>query len=579
MKKISILMLVVIMAAILFRLSALGWGLPSRYSNDETSYIETSLRMGAGKFEPEQLVHGTLFPEILFLVYGVYFLAGLAGGIFTSPDSFMLAYLEGAAAFTILARLVVIAFSIGSLYLTYRIGKKLFSKTTGIVACFLLSFSTVHYMMSVIALADMVAVFFMLLSFYFLSQYYTSTDDARYGKSFYIAAFIAGLAMAAKLLVFPVIICLIAACVFRERKLSPALLKRMFLGLFLAFLGFFIAEPYPLFNAGKFLLLFDRLEINYMNPVKTVSPFFLYIFRWLPDSIGVPASISFLAGAIYFGITRRLKGIVLVIIFPLVHFTIFQVLKATSFAYHLLPVLPFALLVTGAVFDSITLKLKKLRPIALIALSIICVFNPAMDSFRYRAVIASTDTRKLAGAWIEENVRSDTSIILEGALGNDLVLVPKLNENKISLEDSRARVIAHGGTGKFQTLLMDSPNYKNKKRYHLYKVSQHFKESDVLNSVADYLVTSGFFDLDAGELDGSRGAGYYNERENVRKAIDERFILVKKFVPYPEFKIFYPLFFTDDYNTLRSISLLKDLERVNPGPEIGIYKRISGSKK
>ena len=169
----------------------------------------------------------------------------------------MLAYLRDPSFFSVIARLVVIIFSLGTLHLTYLIAKKLFNGKTGIFAALFLSFSTVHYMMSTTGLADMVAAFFLLLSFYSLLKYYFRSNALKGMKYFYLSAFFLGLAMAAKLTVVPGIFCFSIIYFLKEKKWNMAIIKRLFLGFLFILLGFFIAEPYTFFNPGKFFLIFD----------------------------------------------------------------------------------------------------------------------------------------------------------------------------------------------------------------------------------------------------------------------------------------------------------------------------------
>lgn len=575
LSKINVALFLIIAIACIFRLLALNWGLPFRYNDDETNYIEVALRIGIGKFKPEQLVHGTLFPDILFIVYALYFLAGKIMGFFPSLDSFMLAYLRNPSAFSILARLTVIFFSIGSLYLTYLMGKKLFNKKVGALASLFLSFSTVHYMMSTTGLADMVAAFFLLLSFYLLLEYYFCSNTRKSLRYFYLSGFILGLSMAAKLLTAPGIICYLAIFFFKEKKHLKFFRKKIFLGLFFIILGFFLAEPYAFLNPGELFLSFKTIEQSNIGFVKVTPPVFSYLFGWLPNSLGKISIVVFFTSLIYF-LFRRTKNIMWILIFPLFHFLCFQMLSATGFAFYLLPSIPFICLTISTFLYKTSQSLKKWRSVFLFALSFLCIFNPALDSLRYYSVITNKDTRSEAKEWIEKDIQSGKSIMLEGAVSNnELVMAPKLNENLESLEDSLKWTIAHGGSGRFQQLLVKNYNDNNKTTYRLYKISHHFKESDVLNTRADYLVTCGFYDLDLGELEGYRNEQYYPERKKVWRAIGKRFILIKKFEPFPKFRFFYPLFTTADFRVLRGINIFKDWPNISPGPEIKIYKRIS----
>jgi len=572
MRNAKLILLLILLAACIFRLFALGWGLPFRHNDDETNYIETALRIGAGKFMPEQIAHGALFQHILFVIYGLYFLIGKLAGIFTSTEAFLLSYLRDPSTLTILARMVVFVFSIATLYLTYLIGKRLFSEKAGLLACLLLSFSTMHYMMSTTGLADMVAAFFLLLSFYILLKYYFHDFNTGYLKHFYLSGFILGLAAAAKLLTAPGIVAYLAIYYFKEKGHSPILSRKLFLGLFFVFLGFFIAEPYPFFDIGKLWWVISSVKSNYMGTAKVTSPATGYLLEWLPNSLGKVSVFMFFASCVYF-VFRRKKAVLFIMLFPIFHFLSYYLLGATGLAYHTLPGLAFIALAISAFLCDINLNGRKWSNLITTVLIGLCIFNPALDSLRYYKLITARDTRSIAKEWIEENINTDKTIILEGALGNELVLAPKLNENMESLKDSLKWVKEHGGSGRFQKILIKNYSGEEQKNYRLYKVTQYLKPEDALTTEADYLITSGFFDLGVGEFEGHRTKEYYNRRQELWRVIKKKFILVKKFEPFPRFSVFYPLFFTDDFNALREINIFTIPSKISPGPELRIYER------
>ncbi len=571
--KISIVLSLIILVAVAFRFLALSWGLPIRYNDDETNYIEMALRIGIGKFEPEHFGHGTLFPDILFFVYALYFLVGKAVGIFTSLDAFMLAYLRDPSVFAISARLVVNIFAVGTLYLTYLMGKELFNRKVGVLASLFLSFSTVHYMMSTTGLADMPAAFLLLLSSYLVLKYYFSNEANASLKYFCFSGFVLGLAIAAKMLTAPGIILYLFVYFYKEKRLFKILNRNLFIGLFFVILGFFVAEPYPFINPGKFLNSLVSIKAHYVDISKSTAPAFAYFFEWIPNALGGISALVFFASVFYF-LHKRAKNAMLTLVFPLAHFLPFLI--GTGFPYYLLPSLPFICLVISAFLYEITLKLKRCRVVFLYTFTFICILNPALDSLRYYLVITSKDTRIKAKEWVEENIEGGKSIILEGALGNDLVLVPKLDENLESLKDSLKWTIAHGGSGRFQKLLIK--NYDDsRKTYRLYKVSQYFEEEDILDTNADYLITCGFFDLSLGHLEGYRDKKYcqdYQGRRRVLTAIENKFLLIKEIEPFPKFRFFYPLFSTVDYRALRKIDVFRDRPKIAPGPKIRIYERM-----
>ncbi|MEK6963378.1 MAG: glycosyltransferase family 39 protein [Nanoarchaeota archaeon] len=86
--------------------------------------------------------------------------------------------------FPLFARVFVVFFSMGSLLLTYRIGKQLFNWQTGLIACALLAASNTYLFVGSQVLSDVPSIFLSLLGVYLLLQEYDFLSGLCIGFAF-----------------------------------------------------------------------------------------------------------------------------------------------------------------------------------------------------------------------------------------------------------------------------------------------------------------------------------------------------------------------------------------------------------
>ena len=165
---------------------------------------------------------------------------------------------------------------------------------------------------------------------------------------------------------------------------------------------------------------------------------------------------------------------------------------------------------------------REIRGKNTIVVLFLLILSFSLASFRYCHMLSLPDTRAISRVWIEKNIPQDKSLSIEGALGNDIVLGPRVNENSISALNSYFWVKENGGTGLFYWTL----HRNSSGGYFVYKQGQD----------ADYYISNGLHDKDM--------TGYE---------------LIKTFSPASKFHFYYPLLF-HGYG--------------NPGPEIKVWKRL-----
>ena len=581
----KILIILIVFLSFIFRIWYIDWGLPNLYNHDEINHIEQALQVGSGKLEPDGLQHGTFITYLLFLEYGLLYILGKITGKYLSINDFVLSYATEPTIFYLIGRVTIVLLSVGSIYLTYLIGKKLFNERIGIISALFIAFSPTHFIHSTFVKDDIPAAFLCALFFYFISLYILHDNSSLKKKDrlYYTSGFILGLAIAAKLTAIPGIITFCLAFILKETNKMKGY-KRYFIslwdirflkGMFFIFIGFFIADPFAVINYKKFIYGLFRLENEYAGMVTTIKfPQFFYFTNHLPNMIGIPLTIFLLISVIYF-VFKPSNKLILLLSFPVSYYLISN--NALGLAFHILTALPFIVVIISVFLDEIYSKINNkwnmtISTTIMLFLTVLLVMPEALNTFRYIYVLGSEDTRTSSKRWIEDNISSDKSILIEGAAKNMIYMSPQLKGNLDTLRDDFDYVTSHGGNGKIQKLLINNFD-NNDETYRLSKASRTLRPEDIDKFNPDYIITSGFLDLHVGELEYYRNESYYMQRKAAYSEIHKNYELIKRFEPFPYFREYFPIFTSKDYQELKKIKLFGQQKKIIPGPEIKIFKR------
>lgn len=243
-RAVTIALALVLLLAAALRVWGLLHDLPFSYYGDELHFMKRAMAMGTGDLNPHWFHKPAFLMYVLAFFYGLYFIAGMLASRFGSTAELGAAFLFEPAPFLVIGRLVVAAFGVATVYVVYRIGRRVFGTPwAGIAAALVAAVLAPMVASSVTIKSDVPCGFLMALSVYV----YLGTRETSRWRPLVIASFLAGLAMGTHY--YGVV--LVPAYVAMEllRGFPPgvrwvsALSRAALVGvLFLA--GFFIASPY-----------------------------------------------------------------------------------------------------------------------------------------------------------------------------------------------------------------------------------------------------------------------------------------------------------------------------------------------
>lgn len=121
-----VLALVLLLAAAL-RLWAMRHDLPFSYFGDELHFMRRAMAVGTGDLNPHWFHKPAFLMYLLAFCYGLYFLLGRITGAFHSTAEFGAHFLFNPTPFLVIGRLLVAACGVATVYVVYRIGRKVFA--------------------------------------------------------------------------------------------------------------------------------------------------------------------------------------------------------------------------------------------------------------------------------------------------------------------------------------------------------------------------------------------------------------------------------------------------------------------
>lgn len=572
-KKETVLLLTVLAISLVMRILPVASDLPYCSSLDERSYIETALRFGTGTLTLPSFFHGGLYQLILFLEYAAYFVLGRALGAFSSSTDFFLAYIKDPSLFFLLARVTVALCGAGVVWLSYAIASTTYQRRVGLLAAVFTAFSLLTFQMSFLALADMPAVFLLLLAIYLAVL---SVQQPGERRLYCAAAALVGLATAAKYhAAFGIIPLAVAAFIknWSRQDRIGRIVQLGVLGFVFVAAGFCIGLPQFVVDPSRFYEdVFHGIGSQYAgyNPDRDAWRFLFA--HHLRNGLGIPLEVASLLG-LAFALYKRSKWDFMLLSFPASFYLLFM--HSVGFAYHLLPAVPFMLILAARFLDAIVEKGLRGESLgASVLLASVVVAPSLLDSLRLVQVMRSPSTKTAAKTWIEAHIPDGSTLMAEGYMFTDPIFGPPLVESRSSLDRDRAFVKEKKGAGRIPELRLSHYEwlYGGARAFDILKL--RFLDSEaVATSRSPFLIMTTEGDRPVGkELERMFLPRDFGEkRAAVRENIRRSYAVVATFAPAVEFTNLFPHLMDEDYRLIRDWPLFSSSR--SRGPTITVWER------
>ncbi|MFC1631914.1 ArnT family glycosyltransferase [Candidatus Omnitrophota bacterium] len=405
------------------------------YETEEHSSIQIAMGFGGGDLNPHSFNKPTLLYYLLFIFYGGFYLLGKLVGLFAGVADFVRFYFYNTWVFYLIGRIFSVILGLGSIFLLYLTGKKVFSKKSGLVAAAMLAVAPLHVEFSQLALTDILGLFLAMFAIYYAlraNQDFSLNNVAASG-------FFSGLAMSAK---YHYGFCVLALALvmllqlIKAKSWSGSFFKKAFAGWGCLITGFVFGTPFAVLDHKYFLASILELQrakagagLEILSQRHLIPNWWIEHIFQLADknALGIGLLAVSLSGVIFAAWRHRRKDIVLLAIIVF-FYSFFSISKwHWSPAHYLLLIVPYSLLLGAELIVKLFSKFKPGSPwpAALLSLILIPPFLTAgiNDNLRSRP-----DTKARAKQWIEANIPAGARILM------DKIYVPQLSLTKESLK-------------------------------------------------------------------------------------------------------------------------------------------------
>jgi len=374
--------------------------------NRSLTYIPT--------FLDTYVFYPNLFQIILFLVEWLLFSCGYFLGLFNSIIGFDTLRLNNLLLFLCLGRLVVIGFSIATIYLVYKIGKKLKDSDMGMAAAFFLGFNYLYFRESRFLYYNIPANFFIMLAFLF------TLDVFLYAKkrNYILTGLIIGTGTALHYQGIFALIPLVMAHFLRSDSagfLRRIASKKLGLSLLAALLAFSVWNPYYVWEFGVFIekLHWNLTRLSHARLVQlgtggNINGYVSYAVMLLKHD--VLFSITALLGAIICATNK--KGILLISL-PVSLYLCYG-RAAEVHPEWITPILPFMALLSACFIvwlfgrkSAALIKQRQLLFISSLAIVISSFLNIVKSDLFERVI----DIRIVVENWVARKLPADTPLL------------------------------------------------------------------------------------------------------------------------------------------------------------------------
>ncbi len=436
----NILLAAILLIAAVIRFWALDFGLPHPAARPDEEAV-SALAGGylTGSLQQTIFTYPPLFMLIvaaaIWLIYrkGPALLARVnIRGATTEPSM---------AATRMVARVLSATSGVLSVWVLFRIGQRLFGRTTGLVAAACLALAFLHVRDSHFGVTDIPMTFMVIVAFHGIVRLSQSGSTSDLIK----AAVLTGLAVATKynaaLLALPASLAILDDP--RGRPIGERVIRLVGFGAALT-AAFLVITPYALVSPAKFLADVSDVSrhLSEGHGVDLGRGWTYHLTTTLRHGLGLPLLIAGIVGQVVMVWREPRRGL-LVALFPVAYYLVTGSGR-TVFARYILPAIPFLCLTAGYLIATVAasmatwLRQDRWRS-PLTALLTLAVMTPSiMSVVAFDRLIAREDTRVLARQWIEARFAPGTTIAQVGAT-NAYPYIYYEDRYKLSALDSATR--------------------------------------------------------------------------------------------------------------------------------------------
>ncbi|MBP7089102.1 MAG: glycosyltransferase family 39 protein [Candidatus Omnitrophica bacterium] len=349
-----------------------------------------------GDLNPHNFIYPSLYRYFLFLIFYLFF---LPKAILTRSGVLALLQvqaMQNPSMFFLISRYVSAAFGVATIYILYRLVKKISNSRIAFISSLFLALSPLHIRESHFGTIDATLTFMMLLSLFFILKIYLKSRL----KDYLLSGLLIGLAISIKYNAFVLVLPLLVAH-FLQRKAGLGLLGYGFLAILFSFLigtPFSILAPFEFFGDIK-------IQISSLFPegiLANIGFLFRYkLLSWLFIGILIGIFLAF-----------NKKNYPWVILY--VYYFSYYVLTLANkgfFGRYLLPFVSiFYALGTWILYSGLERIFRRNTFIVILILALLAIVPFLQSIYHWHRALSFQDSRQEFLRWVSDNNFTDKKV-------------------------------------------------------------------------------------------------------------------------------------------------------------------------
>jgi hypothetical protein len=420
---VSLVAILVVAAAV--RYWALAFCLPGQLCRpDEEAVASVTIGVFGRNFNPHFFDWPTLFMYETAASLVPFFKAGVLLGWFRGERHFVQTLIADASPVFLTARLLSATAGVVSVFVLFRVARRLFGERTALVAALFLALAFLHVRDSHFGVPDTTATLFVLVAFLFIVRFWETSKR----RDLVISAVAAGLAASTKY--NAAIISLAALWVaFRTRDDRASLaagLSRWALFVAIAIAAFGLTSPYCFVAYEEWIAALQGITAHLAagHGVVLGRGWVVHLTSSLRFGLGLPLLVAGLTGLFLLVWKHPAKGMI-VVAFPVAYWSVIGS-GYTVFARYILPVVPFLCL--SAAFAVVhagrwvaeSSRRSEWAAVTTWVLALLIVAPSAWSVVQFDRLLARTDSRLLAATWVQRHFPGGATISEVGRRSTNL---------------------------------------------------------------------------------------------------------------------------------------------------------------
>lgn len=421
--KTSLVMLTILALGGALRVYGIDFGLPFLYNVDEPDFVNRAFNLLSNKsLNPHWFGHpGTVTIYCLAVLFSVYSAVAVAVGHFADFAAVRAVVRLDPSEFYLAGRLMIAAFGLGVVYLTFELAKRISSREVGYFAALLVAIAPLSVDLSRLIRTDIQVTFFILLVLLCCLR----IVERGQARDYIAAGLSLGIAVATKypavIGCLPVILAAMLATKNRDESARSSFVLLLIAGA-ASVTGAFLASPFLFIDIRT--VLHDvagegRAEHLSATSEGFLSSLYWYVSEVLVANFTLAGLLLALIGATTLLRNRDRSGALLLLGF-IVPFWLFVSTLNLRWERWFMPVIPVIAIFCASGFVWLLEYLRKFPDViarsaqATVLLGLLGISSVLIHAdYVHAAELARGDTRTEAGKWILANVSKDSVLLME----------------------------------------------------------------------------------------------------------------------------------------------------------------------